>query len=323
MKAIRIEGGAPSYGDSELVRRGGVEVLVASVSICGSDLHLIDSGLAEGRILGHEFAGTTTDGRPVSVQPVIRCGTCDYCASGRWHLCETSSWIGIVEDGAMAERIEVPPECLVRLPTGLDVKIASLVEPIAVAVHAAHRARVTANESVCVLGAGSIGLSVCSVLSALGIAFDLSARYPHQVEGGLRLGATRLVGDEDIGRYSVVFDAVGSPDSLELAVKLAKRQGRVCLVGSLWQPARLTIDACIKEVEVSPSMMYCEAEVMGHRGWRGDFDFATQVLMGDSNISEVLLSRRFPLEAATEGFAAARARDQGITKVVFDVAAAG
>ena len=68
MKAVRIDAGKPKLVEIEQPLGDGVLVKVGSVSICGSDLHMIEQGWVEGAILGHEFAGTTPDGKPVAVE---------------------------------------------------------------------------------------------------------------------------------------------------------------------------------------------------------------------------------------------------------------
>ena len=76
MKAVRIEEGRPRLVDIEQPQGDGVLVKVGAVSICGSDLHMIEHDLVEGAVLGHEFAGTTPDGSPVAVEPFFGCGGC-------------------------------------------------------------------------------------------------------------------------------------------------------------------------------------------------------------------------------------------------------
>jgi threonine dehydrogenase-like Zn-dependent dehydrogenase len=78
MKAIRISAGKPELIDTAKPAGNDVLVRVASSSICGSDLHLINLGWVEGRIMGHEFAGYAPDGKAVAVEPVVGCNHCDY-----------------------------------------------------------------------------------------------------------------------------------------------------------------------------------------------------------------------------------------------------
>ncbi len=311
MKAIRVVDGTPTLvdapppGDGD----GGVMVDIVASSICGSDLHMIDGGLAEGRVLGHEFAGTTPDGTQVAIEPIVSCGHCVQCLTGsRNHCHEGASGFGILIDGGMAERISVPAEALVALPAGLSIGDASLVEPLAVAVHAIRRARVEGSDRIAVVGAGPIGLAVAAVCGANGIGVDIEARHPHQQAAADRLGAS--VGTN--GKYDVVFDAVAGTDSIARAVSLCRVGGRVGLVGTIWSPISLDMAACLKEVEIIPSMMY------GRAAAGRDVDAAAAILARTPAIADVMITHRFPLDAAHEAFAAARNRAEGAIKVVFE-----
>lgn len=120
MKAIQIiDGGAqfvtlppPSpIGDD-------VAIKVASASICGTDIHMIDQGAAEGLVLGHELAGFAPDGTAVAVEPTLGCSTCDSCSKGERSHCTTSpGFVGFSRPGGMAELVAVPASTR-RLGTG-------------------------------------------------------------------------------------------------------------------------------------------------------------------------------------------------------------
>jgi len=309
MKAIRVIDGSPTLVDAPPPADGDVMVDIVAASICGSDLHMIDGGMAEGRVLGHEFAGITPDGTSVAVEPIVSCGHCVQCVSGsRNHCHEGASGFGIFLDGGMAERISVPAEALVALPSGLSIHDASLVEPLAVAVHAVRRARVSGGDRVAVVGAGPIGLAVAAVCVVNGVGVHIEARHPHQQAAAERIGAT--VGTD--GKYDVVFDAVASTESIAQSIRLARVGGRVGLVGTIWSPASLDMAACLKEVEIIPSMMY------GRTAVGRDVDSAAAILARNPAIAEVMITQRFPLDAAAEAFDAARSRSDGTIKVVFE-----
>ena len=309
MKAIRVIDGSPTLVDAPPPADGDVMVDIVAASICGSDLHMIDGGMAEGRVLGHEFAGITPDGTSVAVEPIVSCGHCVQCVSGsRNHCHEGASGFGIFLDGGMAERISVPAEALVALPSGLSIHDASLVEPLAVAVHAVRRARVGGGDRVAVVGAGPIGLAVAAVCVVNGVGVHIEARHPHQQAAAERIGAT--VGTD--GKYDVVFDAVASTESIAQSIRLARVGGRVGLVGTIWSPASLDMAACLKEVEIIPSMMY------GRTAVGRDVDSAAAILARNPAIAEVMITQRFPLDAAAEAFDAARSRSDGTIKVVFE-----
>lgn len=288
----------------------GVLVDVASASICGSDLHLIEMGMVEGRIIGHEFAGTTADGTPVAVEPLIGCGACRYCRDGERKDCEGSqSFMGILTDGGMAQQVMVDASMLVPLPSGLDVGIAALVEPLAVAAHVVRLLQIRSGERVAIIGAGAIGLATTAVLVARGIQPVLFARHDHQKAAGEALGA-RLDGEDG---FDAVIDAAGTTASIAEGVGRIRPRGRIGLVGTLWDSAQLDVGFCMKEASIVAAVAY--SGVAPDR----DFDLAARVLAERPEIADVLVTHRFPLDGAAEGFAAAADRAGGAIKVLFDL----
>ncbi|MGT0006963.1 alcohol dehydrogenase catalytic domain-containing protein [Pseudomonas aeruginosa] len=163
MKALRWHA-ARDLRLSELERQaprpGEVELEVAYCGICGSDLHEYQSGphsipQAEAHplsgcraplTLGHEFCGVVAAlgpgveglriGDRVAVEPEYRCGECRYCREGRYNLCESMGFIGLMGDGGFAERARVPAYMLHRLPDAVGFRQAAVLEPAAVALHA-------------------------------------------------------------------------------------------------------------------------------------------------------------------------------------------
>ncbi|WP_042165195.1 alcohol dehydrogenase catalytic domain-containing protein, partial [Pseudomonas aeruginosa] len=163
MKALRWHA-ARDLRLSELERQaprpGEVELEVAYCGICGSDLHEYQSGphsipQAEAHplsgcraplTLGHEFCGVVAVlgpgveglriGDRVAVEPEYRCGECRYCREGRYNLCESMGFIGLMGDGGFAERARVPAYMLHRLPDAVGFRQAAVLEPAAVALHA-------------------------------------------------------------------------------------------------------------------------------------------------------------------------------------------
>lgn len=291
-------------------RGEGVNVRVVSSSICGSDIHMMALGALEDIVIGHEFAGIAPNGRAVAIEPVGGCGQCGFCDDGHLMHCEAGfSLLGVYQDGGMAEYVNVPATSLVELPSGLDVRTASLVEPLAVAVHGLNRARVREGDRVLVIGAGPIGLAVGAVLRARGIQYDLMARYDHQKFAAESLGA-RLTPD---GCYDVVMDAVGSSDSLQQSLQMIKPLGRIGLVGVFWDPVGLGAEFSAKEPELIPSSGYtC-------KGPTRSFDEAARVLHAYPDVAGVLVTHRYPLDGVAEAFAVAADRAAGAIKVVFDI----
>jgi threonine dehydrogenase-like Zn-dependent dehydrogenase len=321
MKAVRIIDGKPAVVDqpapSVAPDSDDVRIAVAAVGICGSDLHLIDSGLAEGRVLGHEVSGRLPDGTAVAIEPFRSCGRCLPCTAGDRHRCaDGSDIIGIVSDGGMAEFLTVPRAALVALPNGVEVGDASLVENLAVGVHAMNRARLQHRDRVAVVGAGPIGLATAAALVRSGFEVAIGARHDHQRVAAEMVGAT-VMDDASAGAggadgFDVVFDAVGTTASLKESVRRVVHGGRICVVGSFWDPVELDIGILMQEAELIPAMMY------GRTPTGREIDGAAALLAELPQLGDAMITHRFPLDGATEAFAAARDRSAGAIKVIFE-----
>jgi len=310
MRAVRAREGAVEVVDASAPSGPGVRVRIRSAGICGSDLHLLESPFPLTHTLGHEMAGLTPDGTPVAIEPLLPCGACPRCVEGAYNLCERGPGmvLGTAHDGGMAEEVRVPERCLVRLPAGVRVEDACLVEPLAVAVHGLRRARLRGGERVLVIGGGSIGLCAVAAARAAGARVDLVARHDAQREAGARLGA----GAPEDG-YDLVVDAAGTKSALEQAVALARPGARLLLVATYWGGLELPgFPLCLKEVDVVPASMY------GRDGVARDVDVAAGVLAADPALAATLISHRFPLDAAALAFATAADRAAGAIKVVLE-----
>jgi 2-desacetyl-2-hydroxyethyl bacteriochlorophyllide A dehydrogenase len=293
----------------------GVLVRVVSSSICGSDLHMLDMGILGDSTLGHEFAGTLTDGTAVAVEPTVPCGTCAYCADEQVQLCATVTerLVGVGVDGGMAEFCLVHPDSIVILPNGLEPQDACIVEPTAISLHAARRGRVADAERVCVVGGGAIGLTSVAASRQHGAAVTLVARHDHQLAAGERFGATsELAGESRSDGFDVVFDAVGSRSSLNEAVRRARPGGRIIMVGSYWDGSEFpAMEICLSEIDLIPASMY-------DRRAPRVFAQAAELVATSPELASTLITHRFPLDAATEAFAAAADRKAGSIRVVFE-----
>ena len=123
MRAVRAHDRAVEVVDVPRPSGDGVRVRIRSAGICGSDLHLVDTGFALGHTLGHELAGIAPDGTAVAIEPILPCGDCANCTRGAYNLCNLGPGIvmGIAHDGGMAEEVVVPERCLVPLHPAVPV----------------------------------------------------------------------------------------------------------------------------------------------------------------------------------------------------------
>jgi 2-desacetyl-2-hydroxyethyl bacteriochlorophyllide A dehydrogenase len=286
----------------------GIPVKVASAGICGSDLHLLGWDIP--LVMGHELAGTLPDGTPVAVEPMDPCWACDPCLSGAYNLCVrgASMVFGVGRDGGMADICMTPPRSITRLPSGVNLADACLVEPLAVALHGIRRGGVEAGQRVAVIGGGSIGQLALVAALATGAWVALEARHDRQREVASELGAAEVSDG-----YDVVVEAAGTGSALARAVEICRPGGSVVLLGTYWDEAVMPgLAMGMKEVSLIPASMYARS------GPSRDFDVAASLLAAQPSLPELLITHRFPLDAAAEAFAAARDRSAGAIKVVLE-----
>jgi 2-desacetyl-2-hydroxyethyl bacteriochlorophyllide A dehydrogenase len=309
MRAVRATDDGVRVVDAPEPADDATTLRVQAVSICGSDLHLVEQGPLPFTI-GHEFAGTLDDGRTVAVDPNSPCGACDECAAGASHRCRTGSQrvLGFAADGGMAERVAVGGHALVELPSGLRAEDACLVEPLGVAAHGVRQAALGGGERVAVVGAGGIGLAAVAAARAHAGEVGLVARHDRQRESGERLGAV-----SPRGEYDVVLECAGTQSALDEAVERCRPGGLVVLLSTHWEPVVVPgIPALMKEVSFRWSYTY------GAYDHRTDLDDAAALLAEDPEIAATLVTHRFPLEDATQAFRVAADRAAGAIKVVLE-----
>jgi threonine dehydrogenase-like Zn-dependent dehydrogenase len=310
MKSVRCSGGVVAVVEVPAPVRSGVRVRIRSAGICGSDLHLIAGGIDLPHTLGHELAGVLADGREVAIEPLVPCGECDLCATDAYNLCRAGAGmiLGIGLDGGMAEEVVVPERCLVPLARGVSARDACLVEPLAIAVHGLRKIGLRAEDRVAVVGAGTIGL--CAVAYAAGFAAEvgLHARHDAQAEAGERLGARPIAGE-----YDLVVECAGSASGIRRAVRLCRPGGRLLLLATYWGGLEFpAIELAMKEIRVAPSSLYAVAQD------RRDIDLAAELLAMRPELPGLLISHRYPLDAAVEAFRIANDRKAGAIKVVLE-----
>jgi len=233
---------------------GQVKVQVSRNGICGTDLHeYYDgpifippsephplTGRAMPLVIGHEFSGTVTEvgagvtrvgaGNRVTIEPLYRCGECRPCLTGHYNLCNSVGFHGLMTDGGMAEFTVVPENQVHVLPEAVSLEMGALVEPMAVAYHAAGLAEVNGDSRALVYGAGPIGIGLWFALRGKGLTeidvVEPSATRRESIEA---LGARTLdpttqdvnaVVMEQTGGDGVdaAFDAAGVAPAVESAL---------------------------------------------------------------------------------------------------------
>ena len=156
---------------------GPGEVLVRNTvsGICGSDLHLYSGSLPDvmprilGKVLGHELCGEIVAigpgvtnvkvGDRVAVEPLLACDRCVDCQVGDYHLCPELQHVGIGWSGGFGEYSKAPAKNVFLLPDHVSYEDASLLDVLAVGVHAINVTGVHMGSTVLVFGGGAIGIA--------------------------------------------------------------------------------------------------------------------------------------------------------------------
>jgi len=316
--------------EPEITDEGDAIVRVDATTICGTDLHILAGDVPEvrpGRILGHEAVGTVDEvgddvhrlspGDRVLVSCISGCGTCRSCREGRYGQCaEGGGWVlGRRIDGTQAEYVRVPyaDTSTYRIPDGVsDEAILMLADILPTGYEVGVLAGgVRPGDVVAVVGAGPIGLSAitCARLFSPShiVAIDLSdARLKEAREFGADVTVNDATEDaaaviKDLtGRLGadVAIEAVGSPATFELAVKLVRPGGRIANIGVHGKPAMLhleeqwardiTITTGLVDASSTPTLMrlvatgqLAAARFVTHRFSMDDFEEAYDVF-GDA-----------------------------------------
>jgi threonine dehydrogenase-like Zn-dependent dehydrogenase len=295
---------------------GDVVVRVAACGICGSDLHMLEAKLIpSGAIMGHEASGVVEQvgseitgfaaGDHVAIQPFDPCGTCGPCTSGASQRCvnnaRTTLGLGF-RPGAYAERVAVSEQMLVRLPADVPLDLASIAEPLAVALHGFRRSKFEAGMSVGVIGCGPIGLCAIACAKELG-AGRVWASDPNSFRADL---ATAM-GADDAGSSpkdaDVVFECAGAKGTVDLAVTAAVPGGQVVILAvNVSKDEVYPLVWVTKEVTIVPCLAYTVAEYTEAAGWiaSGAVDVAPMVTrrIGLDDVDEAFFSL---LAGAPEG----------------------
>lgn len=262
MRAVVVESpGSMAVREVEAPRPapGEVVIEVRACGLCGTDVHIAHGTFPPAPyplIPGHEFAGVVVEraagvrwpevGARVAVDPTLTCGRCEPCREGHGNLCADWGAVGDTRAGGLAERVAVPAANCHAVPDGLGWGEAALIEPLACAVWGVRRAAPAAGATVLVLGGGTMGLLLAQLLRRNGASrVTVAEPYPGRRALALEVGADAAVapGEEAgaSGRFSLVADATGRPESIARGLGLVARGGTFLVFGVAPQEATVPV----------------------------------------------------------------------------------
>ena len=291
---------------------GQVRIQVAYCGICGTDLHIyqghMDQRVAMPQVVGHEMSGEIAEVGPevagwkigdrVVVRPLDPCGSCPACQAGHAHVCYNLKFLGIDTPGAFQGSWTVPAHTLHRLPDGLPLDTAALIEPLAVACHDVRRGEVKPGENVVVIGGGPIGMLIALVARHAGARVVVSEINPFRIDLARELGLeainpleTDLVTAIDEQTHGagadIVFEVSGSAAGASTMTQLVRTRGRIVVVAIFSEPPPVDLFRFFwRELDLRGARVY-EPE---------DFDKAIALAADGTLPLDRLISDRRPLK---------------------------
>lgn len=316
-----------------------VLIRVKACGICGSDVH--GSTGKTGRripplIMGHEAAGIVEDtgtnvkdfqnGDRVCFDSTVYCNSCENCRAGFFNRCESRQVLGVStpefkRHGAFAEYVAVPSWIVSKIPDKLSFTHAALLEPVSIGVHAANRAPLLTNDTVVVIGAGTIGLFILQAarLRGAGKVF-ISDINEFRLDVAGKLGADEVINPEKSNLKEIVlkntknkgvdvaFEAVGFAGTFQDAVSVTKRGGHLVAVGNVEKMAEFNLQQFIAS----------ELTFTGSYASSGEFhDCIELVASGKINV-EPLISDVLPLEDGPRAFERLLKAEEDLLKIVLE-----
>ena len=297
-----------------------------------------------GRVIEAGSSAGVEPGTLVAIDPTIACEArgieplCKHCADGRPSACANigsqkltaGMGLGFTNGlgGGWADQVLAHRSMVHRLPDGVDATTASLHENLSIAVNGYYRRPANDGDPICVIGAGIIGLGAVAAARHLYPRSEVTAvaRYAHQADAAARLGAHNVVtaDDQAINRladitgtdvvggsmlrtgFPYVVEAVGAPDTVTQALRLAEGRGTVLLLGA----------AGISDVDLTP-VFFKEVELVGSFCHSSDSIETSLSIMANGGFpADVCVTHRFPLDQLRDAVRAGLEREAGAIKVV-------
>jgi L-iditol 2-dehydrogenase len=343
--AVLVSPDVLTVREVETPRPGPADVLirVASCAICGSDLSLMahpwPGQPPYGEFIpGHEYAGViaakgdTVDelrvGDRVSVEAHYGCGRCRNCRRGNYTSClnygrreKGHRANGFTTNGGYAQYVVNHVNTVYPIPDSVGFEEASLITNLGCVLYGFETVGgYVVGDRVAVIGPGPLGLIAVEVAKALcaGKVYLIGTRAS-RLRVGASLGADRLIDvnredpvqiiQEESGGVGadLVIESSGSAQGLQMAIAMAKRMGKILLLGFPEDPVSADFGSLARD---NKSIYTVRGE-----GW-GNVGRAVSLLASGRVDLKPLVTHSFPLEKIEEGFKTFRERIGGAVKVV-------
>ncbi len=317
---------------------GDVLIKIGAVAVCGSDVHGMDGSSGRRRppiIMGHEAAGTIVElgknvkdysvGDRVTFDSTIYCNKCSMCKKGLVNLCDNRRVLGVScedykLDGAFAEYVSVPSYILYSIPDNVTFIQASMVEPLSIAYHAATRVNISKDDSVAIIGVGTIGMLILQVVKAMGaksiIAVDID---DEKLKLALKMGADYVVNSKDKDAVKkilsntkdnkgvdVAFDATGIEQTVSTCLKVIALNGKLILVGNLAQNINFPLQWVVTR----------QLSLFGSCASAGEYKECIKLISEGKVNVEKLISKTVPMAEGNKWINKVYRHEDGLNKIV-------
>jgi propanol-preferring alcohol dehydrogenase len=329
MKAIRYNGPGIPFALEDIPipepAPDQVRVKITAAGMCHTEMHFLSGVLNLGvhpLTMGHEIVGridavgpnvpSARIGERVIVYYYSGCGTCRYCLRGEEQICvQLRQEFGFISDGGYAEYIAVPERNAVPLPDNIDdVQAAPIGCGVTTAIHAARLTELQAHEWAVVYGVGSVGYGLIQLAKANGARVVAIGRSAAKLRQASVLGAEICLdaGKSDVVAElrkatgglgaDVVFECVGSGETMPLATQMLGRRGRLIFIGYTGP------DLAINPIQ----LIVFEQKVMGSVGASLE-DLYQAVDLVSRGIIKTVVDRTLPLDQFPEGISLMQSGD--------------
>ena len=259
-----------------------VLIKVKAGGICGSDVHIYhgtSSVATYPRVIGHEIVGEIVEtgnavsgftiGNRVILDPVISCGTCYQCRIGRRNVCGKLLVRSVHVDGGYQEYMVLPQESIYHIPDNLSWEEAVMIEPFTIAEQVCSRAALVKDDTVFIMGAGPVGLSILKRVKLSGATCYISDIVETRLDFARQYGADAAINAKQTdvketimqltngNGATVVIDAVCSTKSFEQALTYVCSAGRIITLGFSKEPSAINqLSITAREIDVRGSRLH-------------------------------------------------------------------
>lgn len=309
---------------------------IKACGICSSDeARVLKTGTYHfPTVPGHEFAGQIVKlgknvkpellDKKAAVFPLLPCNKCTACKNEEYAMCSNYKYFGSRNDGGFSEYLTVPVWNLVLLDDSVEYEVGSLMEPSAVALHATNIAEVKENMNVAISGSGTIGILIgvfCKLKGANVYIIGINDNILNKVKslGFETLKAENCVQEIDNitnnEKMDIVFEAVGTNESMENCILSTKNKGTIVAVGNPQDDLNLKKDVYWKVLR---------KQLIIKGTWNSDYSTKQNdwkevaELMKENNFPfKKLITNTYPLEESKEAFDLLQDREKAKIKITF------